>query len=99
MLIAIDSIHDLAATVRGRRHSLGMTQEQLAARMRVSRQWVSQFERGKKTVELGFALRLLDALDLGLRLETDPAHQAPVPGTSTAIDLDRLLADYRDRDP
>jgi transcriptional regulator with XRE-family HTH domain len=99
MLIAIDSIHDLAATARGRRHSLGMTQEQLAARMGVSRQWVSQFERGKRTVELGFALRLLDALDLGLRLETDPAHHAPAPAGSPAIDLDKLLSDYRDREP
>ncbi|HEX3692870.1 MAG TPA: helix-turn-helix transcriptional regulator [Solirubrobacteraceae bacterium] len=98
MLIAIDSIHDLTATVRGRRHSLGMTQEQLAARMRVSRQWVSQFERGKRTVELGLALRLLDALDLGLRLETDPADNAPAPTASSTIDLDRLLADYRNRD-
>jgi transcriptional regulator with XRE-family HTH domain len=96
MLIAIDSLHDLAATVRGRRHSLGMTQEQLAARMRVSRQWVSQFERGKRTVELGFALRLLDALDLRLRLETEPADEGATPAAGPAIDLDKLLADYRD---
>ncbi|MGH2880248.1 MAG: helix-turn-helix domain-containing protein [Solirubrobacteraceae bacterium] len=98
MLVAIDSINDLAATVRGRRHSLGMTQQELASRMRVSRQWVSQFERGKQSVELGFALRLLDALDLRLLLETEPADEEATPADRPAIDLDRLLAAYRDHD-
>jgi hypothetical protein len=43
-------------------------------------------------------LRLLDALDLRLRLETEPADGETTPAASPAIDLDRLLADYRSRD-
>jgi HTH-type transcriptional regulator/antitoxin HipB len=60
----------------------------LADRMHVSRQWVSAFERGKASAEIGLAIRLLDAL--GLRLSV--ADAAPSSRTA-AVDLDALLDD------
>jgi HTH-type transcriptional regulator/antitoxin HipB len=90
----INSIRDLAAAVRGRRLDLGLSQAELAARARVSRQWISEFEGGKPTSELGLVIRLLDALGLRLNL-VDPDEgpdQRPQHGT---VDLDALLEDYR----
>jgi HTH-type transcriptional regulator/antitoxin HipB len=90
----IVSTHDLAAVARGRRLSLGLSQEELAQRAGVSRQWLVIFERGKRTAELGLVIRLLDTL--GLELEARPRDSAPRPSEST-VDLDRLLEEYDDR--
>ncbi|MDO8187752.1 helix-turn-helix domain-containing protein [Conexibacter sp. JD483] len=89
------ALRQLSLAVRRRRAELGLTQAQLAARARVSRQWVIDFEAGKETAELGLTLRLLDALDLHLQLS--PAESAPPPADDDAIDLDALLDDLRDR--
>jgi predicted transcriptional regulator len=56
--------------------------------MHVSRQWVSAFERGKASAEIGLAIRLLDALGLRLAV-TDAVASSP----SAAVDLDALLDD------
>lgn len=89
------STHDLAAIARGRRLSLGLSQEELARRAGVSRQWLGMFERGKRTAELGLAIRLLDTLEL--ELEVRPRDSAPAHRVEPAIDLDRLLEEYHDR--
>lgn len=83
------TLRQLALAVRRRRVGLGLSQAQLAARAHVSRQWVSEFERGKETAELGLALRLLDALDLRLQLTA----AEPAPADESDADLDALLDD------
>lgn len=90
----IISARDLAAVARGRRRSLGLSQEDLARRAGVSRQWLGMFERGKRTAELGLAIRLLDTL--GLDLDVRERDQASPPAGS-AVDLDRLLDEYQQR--
>jgi HTH-type transcriptional regulator/antitoxin HipB len=96
MATFIASIRDIAAAVRGRRLSLGLSQNELAGRARVSRQWISEFEAGKPTAELGLVLRLLDALGLGITLELDDGDPgARRPSGARSIDLDALLDDYR----
>ncbi len=98
MPIPINSIRDLAATTRGRRVSSGLSQAELATRARVSRQWISEFEAGKPTAELGLVIRLLDALGLRLNLdEPERASGADRPPRGMTVDLDALLEDYRDR--
>jgi HTH-type transcriptional regulator/antitoxin HipB len=83
----ISSTGDLAAAVRGRRFSLGLSQADLARRAGVSRPWLSNVEAGKPTAEFGRIIRLLEALGLNLRLE--------VTGDEPAIvDLDALLSEY-----
>jgi HTH-type transcriptional regulator / antitoxin HipB len=91
----INSIRDVAAAVRGRRQKLGLSQESVAQRARVSRQWLSEFESGKPTAELQLVMRLLDALGLRLFLdvpnETQRSRRASPPET---VDLDMLLDEY-----
>ncbi len=87
----ISSTRDLAAAVRGRRSSLGLSQADLAKRAGVSRPWLSNVEAGKPTTEFGRIIRLLDALGLSLRLD--------VSGDETGtVDLDALLSEYENHE-
>lgn len=89
----VSSLRDLAAIVRGRRRDLGFSQAQVAMRAHVSRQWVSEFETGKATAEIGLVIRLLDALDLRLTVTDGGASRAP--SSAGAVDLDDLLEEHR----
>jgi HTH-type transcriptional regulator/antitoxin HipB len=91
----INSAGDLAAAVRGRRISLGLSQADLATRAGVSRPWLSQVEAGKPTAEFGLVIRLLDTLGFSL----DLTESGGVGGNPTAgsVDLDALLDAYRNR--
>lgn len=82
----VNSLRDLAALARGRRRELGLSQAELAVRAHVSRQWVSAFESGKASAEVGLVIRLLDAL--GLRLAVADAARS---SGSASVDLDALL--------
>jgi HTH-type transcriptional regulator/antitoxin HipB len=88
----VTSIHDLAATARGRRLALGLSQAELATRARVSRDWVNYFEAGKATVELILVLRILEALELCL--DVSEAVGPPASRPARATDLDALLDEY-----
>ena len=92
--MALRSIRDIAAAVRGRRQDLGLNQAELAARAGVSRKWISEFESGKSTAELGLVLRVLDELGLQLELRDE---EAKTEGTEWRgpIDLDTLLKQLR----
>lgn len=89
----VNSLRDLAALARGRRLELGLSQADLAARARVSRQWVSAFESGKATAEVGLVIRLLDALDLRMTV-AEAGALAPARGRAP-VDLDALLDEQR----
>lgn len=93
MPMDVSSLRDLAALARGRRRELGLSQAELAARARVSRQWVSAFESGKATAEIGLVIRLLDALDL--RLTVAEAGASAPPRGPAPVDLDALLDEQR----
>jgi HTH-type transcriptional regulator/antitoxin HipB len=87
---------DIGAAIRDRRRRLGLGQDELAARVGVSRKWIIDVEKGKPRVAMGLLLRTLDALGLRLSLAGDDAPVArkrgkPVP----AIDIDRVLDDTR----
>jgi HTH-type transcriptional regulator/antitoxin HipB len=86
------SLRHLAATVRGRRQDLGLTQGELAARAGVSRPWLSELEGGKATAEIGLVLRVVDAL--GLRMELRAPDVADAAPERQPVDLDALLDDY-----
>jgi HTH-type transcriptional regulator/antitoxin HipB len=91
--MAIESVRQLAATLRGRRIALGLTQAEVAERAGVSRDWVNTFEAGKSSVELSLVMRLLDAL--GLRLDVAKPGGGPETSETGDIDLDALLDRYR----
>ena len=88
----VHSIRDVAATVRGRRQDLGLSQAELAKRAGVSRKWIYEFEATKPTAEFGLVLGVLEELGLSLELskESDTEQQA-VPAPRAAVDLDALL--------
>lgn len=69
-----DRIVDWANIVRTRRMERGLTQAQLAEIAGLSRQWVSNFESGRRTE--GAALRdlrkVLGALELTVTVTGDP---------------------------
>jgi HTH-type transcriptional regulator/antitoxin HipB len=90
--MAIESIRQFAATLRGRRIALGLTQAEVAERAGVSRDWVNTFEAGKSSVELSLVMRLLDVLDLRLDVAQAGAVETSKAGD---IDLDALLDRYR----
>ncbi len=89
----VNTVRDLALAVRGRRKDLGLTQADLAQRARVSATWISYFEAGRPTAEIGLVLRLLEALDFRLEIHGDQ----PVVGDGVGgpWDLDDLLSEYR----
>jgi transcriptional regulator with XRE-family HTH domain len=57
----------LGGDLRELRERAGMTQEQLASAVGVSRAAISQFERQEATPRLGTAVRLLQALFVSAR--------------------------------
>ena len=87
----IQTTHDLAAVVRGRRLDLGWTQAGMAERVGVSRKWVSDFETGKTSADLAIVLRLLEILDLPLDVGGAPS------AASETVDLDEVLHHYLHR--
>lgn len=86
----------MAAIVRGRRKELGLSQAEVAARAGVSRPWLSEFERGKPKAELHLALRLLEALDLDMTLQS-PDDASRGVGTEGAPDLAAIVDSYSRR--
>lgn len=61
----------IGALVRERREAAGLTQTQLAERIGASRFWIAAFEKGKPSVELGLALKAIQALGMSLQLGAD----------------------------
>lgn len=85
------TVNSIRVAVLGQRRALGLSQAQVAMRAGVSRKWLSEFEQGKVTAELGLVLRLLESLDL--EFSVAPKRVLPMPKAN--IDLDELLSEYR----
>lgn len=71
----IRTMHRLAATVRGRRITLGRTQAEIAVQAHVSRAWLIDLEAGKLPLDVGRVFRVLRVL--GLALEPVEAPTTP----------------------
>lgn len=85
----IRSTRDAAATLRGRRTELGLSQADLAARAGVSRKWIYEFEAGKARAELGLVIRVLEKL--GMELEVKAGRSA---ASKRGVDLDEILKEH-----
>ncbi len=71
--------------VRRARKDQGLSQAALAERAGVGRPWLSELETGKRTVELGRALAVLNALGLAISF-------APIASSSGgSIDLEQII--------
>lgn len=78
----VTTARELGALMRERRRERGWSQQELATRLGVSRQWIVEVEKGKPRAELGLVLRALTALDLTVNVEARAAD---------LVDLDALL--------
>ena len=91
----VRSVRDLQVAARSRRLELGLTQQELADKARVSRKWLVGFEGGSASaVELALVLRLFAALDVPVLLGDTPATE-PAP-TAQPLDLNMHLARLAD---
>jgi transcriptional regulator with XRE-family HTH domain len=76
MHIPIGSVSDLGLAIRAVRRSSDVRLDDLAATAHLSKQFVSDVEHGKSTVQLGLVLKLLAELGLPLVLDI-PQHAQP----------------------
>jgi y4mF family transcriptional regulator len=76
----IRTVRDLAAVIRGRRKTLGLTQADTAAAAGVSRKWMIDLENGRATGDLAAVLRVIDVLDLVL--DISEARSVTLTGTA-----------------
>lgn len=60
---------DLGTAIRERRRQLGITQDELAASIGVSRRVIGHLENGKETVHVGIVLRAARAVGLNVGVE------------------------------
>ena len=60
----VSTAKDLGEMVCDARNNLGWSQTELAQRSNTSQRFVSEFERGKQTAEIGKVMQLLQALGL-----------------------------------
>jgi len=81
------------AVLKERRHSLGLSQHELADRAQVSRSWLARVETGHRGAEFEPLLRLVRALDL--KFSVGDAHEEAEGGTSLP---DRVLSAAAARD-
>lgn len=88
----ITTARDLGALVKERRRALGMSQQELAQAVGVSRQWIVGLEQGKfRAFEI--VLRTLGALSLSIQVVSDDGDTP-----SAAVDLDDVLARFEERE-
>ena len=80
---------DFGHFIRAERHRQGFTQAELAARLGVSRKWLSEAENGKPTIEVGLAMAALRELGHMLRAAPRPEPE---------FDIDAHLEALRRRD-
>lgn len=60
----VHTVRELGGLVRDRRMRLGLTQQEVADRATVTREWLGRFENGKATVPLSRVLDVLSVLEL-----------------------------------
>ena len=62
----------LGAAIRQLRRDQGLTQRELADKAGVSAVWLSQAERGKRSVQIDLVFRILDCLGKSLSIDDKP---------------------------
>ena len=85
----VKSSKDIGALIRDQRTRLAWTQQQLAARVGVSRLWIVQLEKGKPTAQLGLTLRTLK--ELGVALDAAVTADAGPRSRTAGVDLDQII--------
>lgn len=85
----VNSVIELGALVRYERKKRNWSQQELATKVGVKPLWISQFERGKSTAQVGLVLRTLKTLDIVLQVGS--VHSATRRTELEDIDLDSIV--------
>lgn len=72
MQVTITSPSELGLIVRAQRRTAGVRIDDAAAMAKVSKQFASDVERGKETVQMGLVFQLLTELGVILRADVSP---------------------------
>ena len=83
----VTTARELGASLRAHRRRLGLTQEQVARRAQVTRQWLLRLEQGHPKAELGLVLDVARALEVAVEFRPVPEQ---IPGE---VDLDQLMGE------
>ena len=70
---------DLGGLVRQRRSDVGLTQKTLAAQIGVSREWLSELERGRSHARIDLVFRALGVLGISLEPHFEPLGESQAP--------------------
>ncbi len=62
----VATVDDLGKKIRMKRKHLGLTLEHVAGLTGIGYRYLSELERGKKTIEMGKALKIMNCLGLEL---------------------------------
>src|SRR5665647_723210 len=96
---------ELGAFIMTVRRARGLSQDELAERLGVSRVWIGQVERGKASPRLDLIRRALNELEITLSVSTGgeaPLPEQPSPAPPDFIDIDSIadtnLATKRGKD-
>lgn len=71
----ISNASDIGAILRNARLEKGMTQQQVADMLRVTRQWVANVEAGAPTARLGLVIDALRCVDIVLEAQHDNSQE------------------------
>ena len=90
------SAKDIGHIIRDRRRRQHLTQEEVAAKARVTARWLRDVEHGKDTAEIGKVLTVLAKLDL--HVDVTPLENAKAAGhrvdwSDEFPDLDEIVGD------
>jgi HTH-type transcriptional regulator/antitoxin HipB len=89
----IDTPRQLGALLRDKREKAGLTQQALAARIRVSPRWIQRAEHGSAGATVGKLLRALASV--GVTLEARPSASAPPVTEVTVPDVNAIVEGAR----
>lgn len=86
----VQSPQELGVLVREERKKRGWTQAVLARRVGVQPLWISEFERGKTTAQIGLVFRTLKALEISISVGESKRKGLSGEG-GYGVDLDSLV--------
>lgn len=82
---------DIGLIIREQRRKLNLDQAELARRIKVSRQWIVEVEKGKPRAEIGLVLRTLHILGLALSANLEAKAGSGQTDAVPPVDIDRIL--------
>lgn len=94
----IRTTKELGLLLRDRRRAMGLSQQDLASRLGVSRSWLIDVEHGKPRTAIGLVLRALRAVGVTLHVRTGPDRDIATRQRPTrSADVDAIIERARRR--